>query len=31
MSLPERNPRLLDLERLKQLIGSGEVDTVVIA
>ena len=31
MSLPERNPRLLDLERLKQLIRSGEVDTVVIA
>ena len=31
MSLPERNPRLLDVERLKQLIGSGEVDTVVIA
>ena len=31
MSLPERNPRLLDLERLKQLIRSGDVDTVVIA
>ena len=31
MSLPERNPRLLDLERLKQLIRSDEVDTVVIA
>ena len=31
MSLPERNPRLLDVERLKQLIRSGEVDTVVIA
>jgi glutamine synthetase len=26
-----RNPRLLDLERLKQLIRSGAVDTVVIA
>ncbi len=30
-SLPQRNPRLLDLEHLKQLIGSGAVDTVVIA
>src|SRR3954467_2823664 len=31
MSLPARNPRLLDLEHLKQLISGGEVDTVVIA
>jgi glutamine synthetase len=31
MPLPQRNPRLLDLERLKHLVGSGEVDTVVIA
>jgi glutamine synthetase len=31
MSLPQRNPRLLDLEQLRVLIGSGEVDTVVIA
>jgi glutamine synthetase len=31
MSLPQRNPRLLDLEHLKQLIASGAVDTVVIA
>src|SRR4051812_29552210 len=31
MSLPERNPRLLDIERLKELIRSGDVDTVVIA
>jgi len=31
MSLPQRNPRLLDLEHLKQLISNGEVDTVVIA
>jgi glutamine synthetase len=31
MSLPRRNSRLLDLERLKALIGSGSVDTVVIA
>ncbi|HYO38817.1 MAG TPA: glutamine synthetase family protein [Nocardioidaceae bacterium] len=30
-SLPQRNPRMLDLEHLKQLIGSGAVDTVVIA
>ncbi len=30
-SLPQRNPRLLDLERLQTLIGGGEVDTVVIA
>jgi glutamine synthetase len=30
-SLPRRNPRLLDLARLEQLIGAGEVDTVVIA
>jgi glutamine synthetase len=30
-SLPRRNPRLLDLERLQTLIGTGEVDTVVIA
>ena len=31
MTLPPRNPRLIDLEHLKPLIGSGEVDTVVIA
>jgi len=31
MSLPTRNPRLLDLERLKHLVETGEVDTVVIA
>jgi glutamine synthetase len=31
MTLPQRNPRLLDLERLKHLVDSGEVDTVVIA
>ena len=31
MSLPRRNDRLLSLGRLKDLIGSGEVDTVVIA
>ncbi|MGA8209164.1 MAG: glutamine synthetase family protein [Nocardioidaceae bacterium] len=31
MSLPTRNPRLLDLNRLRELIGDGEVDTVVIA
>jgi glutamine synthetase len=31
MSLPQRNPRLLNLEHLKQLIASGAVDTVVIA
>ena len=31
MSLPARNPRLLSLEHLKDLIGNGEVDTVVIA
>src|SRR4051794_11525932 len=31
MSLPTRNPRLLSLEQLKQLIADGEVDTVVIA
>jgi glutamine synthetase len=31
MSLPLRNRRLIDLERLKALIGSGQVDTVVIA
>jgi len=31
MTLPERNPRLLQLERLKHLVDSGEVDTVVIA
>lgn len=30
-SLPQRNPRLLDLERLQTLIGTGDVDTVVIA
>jgi len=30
-ALPRRNPRLLDLEHLKQLIDSGDVDTVVIA
>ena len=31
MTLPQRNTRLLNLERLKKLIGNGEVDTVVIA
>jgi glutamine synthetase len=31
MSLPSRNKRLIDLERLKALISSGQVDTVVIA
>jgi glutamine synthetase len=31
MSLPRRNSRLLDLEHLKALIGSGSIDTVVIA
>src|ERR1700712_2408252 len=30
-SLPQRNPRLLDLERLETLIVPGAVDTVVIA
>jgi glutamine synthetase len=31
MSLPARNPRLLSLAHLKDLIGNNEVDTVVIA
>ena len=31
MSLPTRNPRLLSLAHLKDLIGNGEIDTVVIA
>ncbi|QWZ07893.1 glutamine synthetase family protein [Nocardioides panacis] len=31
MSLPKRNPRLLSLEHLKDLIRNDEVDTVVIA
>ena len=31
MSLPSRNPRLLSLSHLKDLIGNDEVDTVVIA
>jgi glutamine synthetase len=31
MSLPSRNPRLLSLAHLKDLIGNGDVDTVVIA
>ncbi len=31
MSLPNRNPRLLSLEHLKDLIRGGEIDTVVIA
>jgi len=31
MSLPARNPRLVDLEQLKKLIRGGDVDTVVIA
>jgi glutamine synthetase len=31
MSLPERNPRLLSLDRLRELIAADEVDTVVIA
>jgi glutamine synthetase len=31
MSLPARNPRLLSLSHLKDLIGNNEVDTVVIA
>ena len=31
MSLPARNPRLMSLGDLKQLISHGEIDTVVIA
>ena len=31
MSLPTRNPRLLSLSHLKDMIGNGEIDTVVIA
>jgi glutamine synthetase len=31
MSLPRRNDRLLDLGHLKDLIGMGEIDTVVVA
>ena len=31
MSLPDRNPRLLTMERLKELVAAGDVDTVVIA
>src|SRR4051794_15684966 len=31
MSLPQHNPRLLDLDRLRVLVASGSVDTVVIA
>jgi glutamine synthetase len=31
MSLPRRNPRLLSLDRLRELIANGTVDTVVIA
>jgi glutamine synthetase len=31
MSLPTRNPRLLDLDRLRELVADGSVDTVVIA
>ncbi len=31
MSVPRRNERLLSLEQLEKLIGSGDVDTVVIA
>jgi glutamine synthetase len=31
MSLPSRNPRLLSLAHLKDMIGGGEIDTVVIA
>ena len=31
MSLPSRNPRLLSLDRLRELIGDGAVDTVVVA
>ena len=31
MSLPARNPRLLSLEQLSTLIGTGDVDTVVVA
>ena len=31
MSLPARNPRLLDLDELRKLIADGAVDTVVIA
>jgi glutamine synthetase len=31
MSLPPRNPRLIDLENLKRLVRVGDVDTVVIA
>ncbi len=31
MTLPQRNPRLLDLDKLRQLVAAGCVDTVVIA
>jgi len=31
MSLPTRNPRLVSLERLRELVDTGQVDTVVIA
>jgi glutamine synthetase len=31
MTLPQRNPRLLDLDKLRQLVAAGSVDTVVIA
>jgi glutamine synthetase len=31
MSLPPRNPRMLNLERLRELVDTGQVDTVVIA
>ena len=31
MSLPTRNPRLLSLSHLKDMIGNGQIDTVVIA
>jgi len=31
MSLPERNPRLLNVETLKQQVVNGDIDTVVVA
>ena len=31
MSLPERNPRLLDVETLKRNVRDGSIDTVVVA
>ena len=31
MTLPERNPRLLDVERLRRMVDDGSIDTVVVA